>query len=321
MRSPDSNLLSLVYSRPLHPAVVAGSRVVAEVVAEAVVAEPGSAPTHLPSLTVKLLLALLTTTLVFVSLPASAAEETPYPEYTGPEFQALYEYAVANTLPNLDPPDGLYPITGNQDLDDRIWELAFERGYVLRPTVSGDLSSVGGVPMQPQAAEGWVGLRAEARNAGMGFILSSAYRSPAAQRTQFRSKLGGTSDNAINAALTWWSIPGTSKHHAGYALDFRYPNGNFGEFRRTRDYTWLSENNFAIPMRHGFVPSYPDDVFSQGPNPEPWEFVWIGTGMIHCGIPQDLETALAGPAAAIIREIESCPGGARPAAVPDWLVS
>jgi len=190
---------------------------------------------------VRLLTTLLAVAVTLVPLPASAADGGLYPDYKGPEFQALYEYAVANTLPNLDPPDGLHTITGNQELDDRIWELAFERGYVLRPTVSGDLSRVGGVAMQPQAADGWIGLRAEARNAGMGFILSSAYRSPAAQRTQFRSKLGGTSDSAINAALTWWSIPGTSKHHAGYALDFRYADGTFGEFRRTRDYTWLSE--------------------------------------------------------------------------------
>ena len=284
-------------------------------------AEPGSAPIHLPFLSVKLLIAILTVMLAFVSLPALATEETPFPDYTGPELQALYEYAVANTLPNLDPPNGRYTITGNGELDDRIWELAFERGYVLRPTVSGDLSRVGGVPMQPQVAEGWVGLRAEAQRAGMGFILSSAYRSLVAQRTQFRSKLEGTSDDAINAALTWWSIPGTSKHHAGYALDFRYANGTFGEFRRTRDYIWLSENNFAVPMRHGFIPSYPDDAVNQGPNPEPWEFVWVGIGLIHCGIPQDLETAVLGPAAAVIFEIESCPGGAAPASIPNWLKS
>jgi hypothetical protein len=268
---------------------------------------------------VRFLTAVAVATLMFMALPASAVDVESYPEYTGPEFQALYEYAVANTLPNLDPPVGRYTITGDQQLDDRIWELAFERGYILRPTVSGDLSRVGGVPMQPQAAEAWIGLRAEARNAGMGFIVSSAYRSPAAQRTQFRSKLGGTSDSAINAALTWWSIPGTSKHHAGYALDFRYVDGTFGGFRRTPDYAWLSENNFAIPKPHGLIPSYPDDGVGGGPNPEPWEFVWVGTGLIHCGMPQDVELVVKGPAAAVVSEIEACPGGAEVATLPRWL--
>ncbi|MFV1963145.1 MAG: D-alanyl-D-alanine carboxypeptidase family protein, partial [Acidimicrobiia bacterium] len=204
-------------------------------------------------------------------------------------------------------------------LDDRIWQRAFNRGYVLVPTASGELSRVGGVPMQPQAADAWIGLRAEARNAGMGFVVSSAYRSPASQRTKFRSKLGGTSDNAIDAALTWWSIPGTSKHHAGYALDFRYANGTFGEFRETPDYVWLSENNFAIPKRHGLIPSFPDDGVSQGPNPEPWEFVWVGTSLISCGIPQNLTSFVTGPAAAIVAEIEACPGGPKGATLPRWL--
>lgn len=282
-------------------------------------AEPGSSAVGLAFLTVKLLTALVAATLTLVSLPASAAEEDLYPHYTGPEFQDLYAYAVANTLPNLDPPDGRYTITGDQTLDDRIWQRAFNRGYLLRPTTSGELSRVGGVPMQPPAAQAWVGLRAEARDAGMSFIVSSAYRSPAAQRTKFLSKLEGTSDNAIDSALTWWSIPGTSKHHAGYALDFRYADGTFGEFRGTSDYVWLSENNFLIPMRHGLIPSYPDDGVGQGPNPEPWEFVWVGTGLISCGIPQELTSFVAGPAVAMVTEIETCPGGAETRTLPSWL--
>ena len=181
-------------------------------------------------MTVNQVTAIAAATFMFVSLPASAADVDPDSEYSGPEFQALYEYAAANTLPNLDPPNGRYTITGDQALDDRIWQRAFARGYVLRQIVSGELSSVGGVPMQPQAADAWIGLREEARDAGMRFIVSSAYRSPEAQRTQFRSKLGGSSDNAIDEALTWWSLPGTSKHHAGYALDFRYLNGTLENF-------------------------------------------------------------------------------------------
>ena len=282
---------------------------------------PGSRNGPLPFLDVKRVVALgLGAVLMVVALPAGAAEGELYPEYSGPEFQALYEYAVANTLPNLVPPNGLYEVTGNDELDARIWELAFERGYVLRPTASSAaLARVGGVPMQPQAAEAWSELRVAARAAGMGFIVSSAYRSPASQRTQFLSKLQGTSDDAIDATLTWYSVPGASKHHAGYALDFRYSNGTFGEFRRTRDYAWLAEDNFSIPKRYGLVPSYPDDVEDQGPNPEPWEYVWIGRSLIQCGIPQQLERAVDGPTAAIIDELERCPGGFETVVPPAWL--
>lgn len=259
---------------------------------------------------------------VIVLLPALAANaaEPEFPEYSGAEFQALYEYAVANVLPNLESPNGLYEITGSEELDARIWELAFERGYVLRPeAASGELARVGGVPMQPQAAQAWLELRQEARDAGMGFVVSSAYRSPESQRTQFLSKLSGSSDSAIGDTLTWYSVPGTSKHHAGYALDFRYADGTFGEFRSTRDYAWLADDNFAIPKQYGLIPSYPDDVENQGPNPEPWEYVWIGQGLIMCGLPQELGVGVEGPLAAVVDEMERCPGGSAPASLPTWL--
>ncbi len=119
--------------------------------------------------------------------------------------------------------------------------------------------------------------------------------------------------------MRWYSLPGTSKHHAGYALDFRYPSGTFGEFRSTPDYAWLAADNFAVPKRHGLIPSYPDDAESQGPNPEPWEFVWVGTGLIHCGLPQELGITVEGPAAAVAHDVERCPGGMGPATLPGWL--
>lgn len=265
------------------------------------------------------LLALVAMVPAVAAAPALATSDAEYPEYSGADFVALYDHAVANLLPNLDPPGDRFPVTGDPAVDDRIWELAMERGYVLRHSASGDLVSVEGVPMQPEAAEAWIGLRADARAAGMHFIVSSAYRSPEAQRSQFLSMLRGTSDSAINAALTWWSIPGASKHHGGYALDFRHADGTFGQFRSTPDYAWLAADNFAVPKRHGLIPSYPDDVADQGPNPEPWEFVWVGTHLIRCGLPQDLGAVVPGPAAAIVHDIERCPGGPDPVGLPDWL--
>ena len=238
------------------------------------------------------------------------ADPSDFPTYTGDEFKALYDYAIDHQLPRLTPPGERTYITGDADLDARIWERAFERGYVLRHVASGGLTAADGGPMQPQAAAACAQLKAAARNSGMRFIVSSAYRSPDAQRTQFLSKLGGTSDSAIDAALTWWSIPGTSKHHSGYALDFRYADGTFGEFRTTPDYAWLAADNFYNAKRFGFIPSYPDDGPAQGPNPEPWEFVWVGVDLIRCGTPvAPAEIGPAtGPIAHIVAEVAACPG-------------
>ncbi len=282
--------------------------------AEEEAAAPGSRRYPQPSSSVfgvKSVVAVLVVAGLAVALPAGAEDGTPgFPRYTGPEFQALYDYAVDNVFADLEWPDGEGAVTGDPDLDSRIWDLALARGYQLRPSANGGLVTVDGVPMQQEAAEAWAGLKSEARAAGMTFIVSSAYRSPAAQRTQFLSKLGGTSDQDIDAALRWYSLPGTSKHHGGYALDFRYRNGTFGEFRTTPDYAWLSANNFAVPKKHGFVPSYPDDVDDQGPNPEPWEFVWVGVDLIRCGIPLDLEQSkyASGHRSWLGEETARCPG-------------
>jgi len=255
---------------------------------------------------------------------AMAEEPEDFPVYSGDQFQALYEHAIEDVLPNLDPPNGRLPITGDEELDERIWEIAAARGYVLRPIAGEDLDSIDGVPMQPQAAAAWAELKQAARAGGFGFIVSSAYRSPASQRSQFNSKLRGSSDEAIDSALTWYSIPGTSKHHGGYALDFRYRDGTFGEFRSTPDYAWLAEDNFYNAKRFGFIPSYPDDVSNQGPSPEPWEFVWIGVDLIRCGVPVELDTRAIGPASAIAEEVASCPGRMStddPTEVlPNWLL-
>jgi hypothetical protein len=259
---------------------------------------------------------------VLVTTGAAGAEDDEFPVYTGDQFRELYDHAVEHVLGNLVPPGERHPVTGDEDLDTRIWAIAFARGYMLRPEAGPDLGSADGVPMQPEAAEAWLELKAAARAAGYGFIVSSAYRSPASQRTQFNSKLTGTSDEAIDAALTWYSIPGTSKHHGGYALDFRYANGTFGEFRDTPDYAWLAADNFYNAKRFGFVPSYPDDVSEQGPNPEPWEFVWVGVDLIRCGLPVDVVTRPGDPAAAIAGEVARCPGSMSedPTAVfPSWL--
>ena len=246
------------------------------------------------------------------ALPAAASGSDEYfPEYSGGQFQAIYDYAVENTLANLDPPGGQVSITGNADVDARIWRIAFERGYLLRPVANGGLVSVDGVQMQPEAAAAWRDLKAEARATGHRFIVSSAYRSPSTQRTWFNTKLSGTSNDAINAALTWYSIPGTSKHHSGYALDFRHRNETFGGFRDTPDYAWLAADNFSIPKKYGFIPSYPDDGAAQGPNPEPWEFVWVGVDAIRCGVSMDVSESRFAMAhrSWLADDVVACSGG------------
>ena len=92
----------------------------------------------------------------------------------------------------------------------------------------------------------------------------------------------GTSDAELDTLLETVAAPGYSKHHTGYAIDLRSGSAVLFDFADTPAYEWLAADNFANAKAHGWMPSYPDSVASQGPNPEPWEFVWAGAVNIIC---------------------------------------
>ncbi|NIR36644.1 MAG: M15 family metallopeptidase, partial [Actinobacteria bacterium] len=95
-----------------------------------------------------------------------------------------------------------------------------------------------------------------------------------------RERLRGTSDAGIDATLAQVAPPGYSKHHTGYTIDVRAPDGGGPAFAFTGAYAWLSDDDFAAARAHGWVPSYPDGGVAMGPDPEPWELTWVGPGRI-----------------------------------------
>ncbi len=200
---------------------------------------------------------------------------------TPDEFLATFDDAV---LPGLGPIGPAPSITGNAAVDARIRAIGEARGYRRRPLPSGPLESVNGVLLQPEAAAGLRSLVAAAAAAGHRIWATSGYRSPATQTSIFLGKLAGTSDAAIDRRLRTVAVPGYSKHHTGYAIDIRASDGRLFSFRNTAAYAWLAADNFANAKAHGFVPSYPDGSGPAGPDPEPWELVWVGAENILCGV-------------------------------------
>jgi LAS superfamily LD-carboxypeptidase LdcB len=226
--------------------------------------------------------------------PVPAPVPVPAPrggarQFTPAQFVALfYQVNHPNVTPITSPP----PITGDEAADQRIRVIAEGRGYRLQADVAGPLSSVDGRPVQPLAADAWRALAAAAAADGIRIAVTSGYRSIDLQRDIFLGQLGnftdeeiaaGDADDAIDAVLRTVSIPGYSKHHTGYAVDVWDVNAGlpFYQFGQTAAYRWMSADNFANAKRFGFVPSYPHGVEQQGPNPEEWEFVWVGTGPLH----------------------------------------
>ena len=171
-------------------------------------------------------------------------------------------------------------MTGNAQTDARIRRIAEERGYRLQPVIASldELEAAGQKLLQPAAARAYSALREAARQAGHHLILASGYRGSDVQRyLLFRHLKPPYTDARINTALRVVAPPGYSRHQTGYAIDIATPRYGINEFKYSDAYTWLAADNFLQAKRHGFIPSYPAGVENQGPDPEPWEFVYVGT--------------------------------------------
>ncbi len=213
---------------------------------------------------------------------------------SGNQFQRLYEsLALPNTEPLVTPPS----ITGDTQADQRIRQIAESRGYKLRSVPIQAIVKTGepGLQsddlLQPNAYEAWQKLKAAAKSANVPLALNSGYRSIEWQRNFFISLLRsagvsndqikqGSADNAIVATMRRVAPPGYSRHHTGYTIDLKCGDG-LNTFENTSCFKWLHNNNYEVAKKTGWIPSYPDGVNDQGPEPESWEYVWVGPQALY----------------------------------------
>lgn len=204
------------------------------------------------------------------------------------EFMTLW-HARKGELPHtIFQEDKPYPVYGDADVNRYILEFAKGRGYRVHPVSNGTLVNIDGKQLAPDAAHAFNQMRAQASREGVRISVGSGFRSPARQREIFIGRfegfggrgdragmLSGRYDGALEKTLQFHSTPPTSSHHTGYAMDISGRNG----FLKTNhpEYAWVSANNFAKAKQFGFIPRYPEGTTPQGPDPEPWEFVWVGT--------------------------------------------
>ena len=222
------------------------------------------------------------------------AEALRYKTYSPNGFNELYEQL---DYPGAEPITAAPPITGDPEADRRIVELAERRGYRVRWQADEQvLEAVGSYLLQEAAARAWEEMKAAAAREGIQLELVSAYRSLERQRQIFLKELGwsaaeaaggpvtaqtiasGSADRRIEEVLRYSSIPGFSKHHSGYAIDISDPSEGhaFTEFAQSPGFAWISGRNYLNAKRFGFIPSYPPGAEGRGPDPESWEYVWVG---------------------------------------------
>lgn len=205
------------------------------------------------------------------------------------EFKIFYDNLLQPNLQTVvNPPS----ITGNDLADVRIRKIAEDRGYRLRSSPILSLSSVEGARVQEPVIESWKNLKKAAADKGLSISIVSGYRSVEDQRALFTQRLAATgatvesvangdSDDLVNKVLITSSIPGYSKHHTGYTLDLLCAGYVFENFKNSPCQTWISADNYKVAKENGFIPSYPPLADVQGPDPEAWEYVWVGTDLLY----------------------------------------
>jgi len=205
------------------------------------------------------------------------------------EFKSFYDNLL---LPNLLKVENPPVITGNDIADARIRKIAEDRGYRLRSSSSVELKDVEGNLLQTQVAENWKSLKATAVSKGLKISIVSGYRSVETQRSLFLQRLSvsgesiesvasGKSDAKVNELLATTSIPGYSKHHTGYTIDILCAGYVFENFKNSPCNDWIKADNYKVAKENGFIPSYPPLADAQGPDPEAWEYVWVGTELLY----------------------------------------
>lgn len=213
-------------------------------------------------------------------------------QFTGPEFTELFKRTA---YPNTAAIDETTPITGNAGADARIRNLAEERGYILTSAPVTDafrsLEKTDYV-LQERAASSWLELKKSANNENVRLGLTDAYRSADEQRDIFMIRLrsagiivnriaSGSYDSRINQLLKVTAPPGYSRHHTGYTVDISCQNQPGRLFENSLCFDWIKKNNYENAKKHGWIPSYPENSPKQGPDPEAWEYVWVGSDALY----------------------------------------
>lgn len=223
------------------------------------------------------------------STPPAGEVKTVLRTFTGDEFKDLYNsFSYPNTTQLTEPP----VITGDPAADARIRELAEARGYRLRSLARDTLGEADEKPLQLLAVKPWEDLKAAAAQDGIVLTATWGFRSVDDQRQLFLDVLYtqgaypydigmGFADETVDLVLQTVAPPGYSRHHSGFTIDLTCGIDGLTDFANTPCYEWLAVNNYERMKVLGWVPSYPKGASLQGPEPEPWEYIWVGSEALY----------------------------------------
>lgn len=219
-------------------------------------------------------------------LPEPPAKKGVLKTFTAEQFRDLYNnYA----WPNTQRIGSNQPITNNSDADAQIRIIAERRGYRLStaPVSNTFVNVEKDMFLQQRAAESWTNLKKAAEQDSIFLTLTDGYRSADDQKAIFLSRLdqqgiqisriaSGSENSKLDQLMTITAPPSYSRHHNGYTVDIACDNQPGGMFETSTCFDWISAENYKNAKTHGWIPSYPEGAQGQGPEPEAWEYVWVG---------------------------------------------
>lgn len=206
----------------------------------------------------------------------------------GKDFSEIYNNIKYEHVGSVTDSINIY---NNPLVDTYITKKAEARGYIRR--AQADTTRLIAVEnsqiLQPEAAAAFINLKNRALKDNIQLTLVSGYRSVELQKTIFVNRFGnyqqeailnGSVDSQLEEIFNTTSIPGYSRHHTGYTFDLGCNSEQLTIFKNTACYQWISNNNFEIAKEFGLIPSYPEGGELQGPEPEAWEYVWVGSQVL-----------------------------------------
>jgi D-alanyl-D-alanine carboxypeptidase len=135
----------------------------------------------------------------------------------------------------------------------------------------GSLESFDGFLIQSEASDHLSSMSQAAMSAGVGFSLSSAYRSYDNQVETYNTWVRVNGSTA--AADTVSARPGFSEHQTGLAADLKAGNCVLECFGGTGSYAWLQQH----AAEYGFIERYPQGLTAiTGYDPEAWHWRYVG---------------------------------------------
>ena len=110
----------------------------------------------------------------------------------------------------------------------------------------------------------------DARNEGLDFYISTAYRSYDFQNNLYNKYLQTDPQEVVD---TYSSRPGFSDHQIGLSCDIRTKDKVFNEFDNTNEAKWLKDNAY----KYGFIMRYPEGKENiTGYIHESWHYRYVG---------------------------------------------